>query len=46
MVVTDLHVRWKLIKVDHHVKVHVLLAVNVQRFVWVDRDQKGSDVSL
>lgn len=36
MVQTDLHVGWKLIKVDHHIQVHVPLAVEVQLFVRVD----------
>lgn len=41
-----LHVGWKFIKVDDHIKVHVLLAVDVQLFVRVNGDQKGSNVSL
>lgn len=38
--------RWQLKEVNSHVCVHLLLAVDVQLFIWVDRHQESPDVSL
>lgn len=41
-----LHVWWKLKKIDTHVEFHLLLIVDVQLFVRVDRHKQCADVGL
>lgn len=37
-VYTNSHVGRQLKKVDTHVDIHLLLVVDVQLFIWIDRD--------
>lgn len=38
--------RWQLKKVNSHVDIHLLLAVDVQIFIWVDWHQESPNVGL